>query len=143
MARLGQFRRDTLENWNDNNPILADGEFVLIASDSTAPKIYDYWCCGDGITPFIQLTKHKFNSEIIEDLLRQVLLALGEFDGDTILGILQRIETKVGGIQTIINKIGTASAGQPQTLFAAIEAISASTTDVEATEADIDNAFGE
>lgn len=53
MARLGQFRRDTLANWQANNPVLADGEFALIASGSSG---YDYWVVGDGKTPFNSLT---------------------------------------------------------------------------------------
>lgn len=55
MARLGQFRRDTMDNWKKENPIIADGEFILIASDSTNPHSYDYWACGDGTTEFINL----------------------------------------------------------------------------------------
>ena len=55
MARLGQFRRDTLANWKATNPILADGEFGLVASDSTNPHKYTYWICGDGISTFSQL----------------------------------------------------------------------------------------
>ena len=31
--KLGQFRRDTIDNWIKYNPILVDVEFVLIVSD--------------------------------------------------------------------------------------------------------------
>lgn len=55
MARLGQFRRDTMANWKKENPIIADGEFILIANDSNNPHSYDYWACGDGTTEFINL----------------------------------------------------------------------------------------
>lgn len=55
MARLGQFRRDTMANWKKENPIIADGEFILIANDPNNPHSYDYWACGDGTTEFINL----------------------------------------------------------------------------------------
>lgn len=55
MARLGQFRRDTLTNWRANNPVLADGEFALIAENDAKPKTYTHFCCGDGETPFNKL----------------------------------------------------------------------------------------
>lgn len=55
MARLGQFRRDTMANWKKENPIISDGEFILIANDPNSPHSYDYWACGDGITAFIDL----------------------------------------------------------------------------------------
>lgn len=59
MARLGQFRRDTLANWRANNPVLADGEFALIAQDPSKPKFYNYWVCGDGTTAFNRLPMMK------------------------------------------------------------------------------------
>lgn len=52
MARLGQFRGDTLENWKKENAIIPDREFILIASDASKPTTYDFWACGDGITHF-------------------------------------------------------------------------------------------
>lgn len=54
MARLGQFRRDTWTNWTTANPILADGEYVLISLDE-APHRYVRWVCGDGISHFNDL----------------------------------------------------------------------------------------
>ena len=55
MARLGQFRGDTLENWKKENAIIPDREFILIASDASKPTTYDFWACGDGITHFKDL----------------------------------------------------------------------------------------
>lgn len=55
MARLGQFRGDTLENWKKENAIIPDREFILIASDASKPTTYDFWACGDGITHFEDL----------------------------------------------------------------------------------------
>lgn len=58
MARLGQFRGDTLENWEEKNDIIPDREFILIASDSSKPTTYDFWVCGDGITHFKDLPRN-------------------------------------------------------------------------------------
>lgn len=55
MARLGQFRRGTLDNWVLENPVIADGEFILIATDSNFPRKYDRWTVGDGISTFAEL----------------------------------------------------------------------------------------
>lgn len=55
MALLGQLRRDTLENWQLNNPVLADGEIALVASNPALPKKYTYWVVGDGTTDFNSL----------------------------------------------------------------------------------------
>ena len=65
MARLGQFRRDTLVNWQAANPILADGEFVLIALDPNKPHKYQCWTCGDGTTPFSELIQYDISSSAI------------------------------------------------------------------------------
>lgn len=64
MARLGQFRRDTLANWTAQNPILADGEFALVASDSANPRKYNYWVCGNGTSTFSQLPMAQMASAI-------------------------------------------------------------------------------
>lgn len=53
--RLGQFRRGTLAEWTSINPILADGEFVVISTDPSQPKNYDKWKCGNGINYFNDL----------------------------------------------------------------------------------------
>lgn len=60
MARLGQFRRDTYENWMAENPILADGEFFLVAMDSSKPKEYNKYGCGDGTSTFSELKTYLF-----------------------------------------------------------------------------------
>ena len=60
---VGQFRRNTLEEWENTNPILKDGEFALIAENSNLPKQYTHWICGDGISDFKSLIKNIFNKE--------------------------------------------------------------------------------
>lgn len=63
MARLGQFRRDTLANWQSQNPILADGEFILVAMDSSKPREYNKWACGNGTSTFTQLVLKDYGGE--------------------------------------------------------------------------------
>lgn len=63
MARLGQFRRDTLTNWKATNPILADGEFILIAMDDAKPHEYSKWAAGNGTSTFTQLVLHDYGGE--------------------------------------------------------------------------------
>jgi len=63
MARIGQFRRDTLENWELVNPVIEDGEFILISSPNTTTNKYDKVKIGDGVSTFSQLeTLDKFNT---------------------------------------------------------------------------------
>lgn len=64
MARLGQFRRDTLANWKATNPILADGEFGLVATELENPHKYQYWICGDGTSTFSQLPMAEMASGV-------------------------------------------------------------------------------
>lgn len=95
MARLGQFRRDTMANWKKENPIIADGEFILIANDSNSPHSYDYWACGDGTTEFINL---KFKAVK---------------DGTGVLGITDELSESSGlalsskGAKKVIDEIKT------------------------------------
>lgn len=55
MARIGQFRRDTLLNWILANPVPDDGEFILIAPNPEFPNAYTQFKVGDGIHTFAQL----------------------------------------------------------------------------------------
>lgn len=54
MAKI-QLRRDTLANWLAVDPILLDGEKVLVATDPDKPKVYDSERVGDGTTKFSEL----------------------------------------------------------------------------------------
>lgn len=63
MARLGQFRRDTDDNWLVENPIIAEGEFILVAPDSEKPKDFRYWKVGDGINRYADLSYHQDATE--------------------------------------------------------------------------------
>ena len=52
MARLGQFRRDTIANWLNINPIIADGEFILVSTDPNFPQNYNQFKIGNGVDRF-------------------------------------------------------------------------------------------
>lgn len=62
MADLIQLRRDTLERWNQYNPILAEGEVGLVLGDVNFYKI------GDGVHAWNDLRMKGFNGNILEDL---------------------------------------------------------------------------
>lgn len=62
MADLIQFRRDTLERWNQFNPVLAEGEPGFILGD------VDYYKIGDGIHAWRDLPLKGFNGNISEQL---------------------------------------------------------------------------
>ncbi len=49
------YRRDTLVAWQTVNPVLLDGEQVLVATDPMQPKLYNMCKRGDGVTPFNDL----------------------------------------------------------------------------------------
>lgn len=52
MAEKMQQRRDTLENWNLENPVLADGEFGIITDSSNSDDVFRI---GDGLSTWKQL----------------------------------------------------------------------------------------
>lgn len=100
MARLGQFRRDTLANWQSQNPILADGEFALVASDSENPHKYNYWVCGNGTSTFTQLPMAEMASGVgITGITSE--LGFSESLAMSQKGILSSLEiiSKISGIK--------------------------------------------
>lgn len=101
MARLGQFRRDTLVNWQAINPILSDGEFVLIASDPSYPHKYTYWVCGDGTSTFTSLPMNSLGSSpisgITSDLGMSESLAISQKRFTELNSYLVQLEAKVVG----------------------------------------------
>lgn len=60
------WRRDTLANWLAENPVLADGEPVLVASDPAQPKKYNYFCCGNGIDTFDKLPLNNLDQSSLD-----------------------------------------------------------------------------
>ena len=50
-----QLKRGTLENWLNADPVLADGEMALVATDASKPTVYDSQKVGDGIHKFSEL----------------------------------------------------------------------------------------
>lgn len=61
MSNIIQLRKDTLENWLKYDPVLADGEQVLVATDSTQPKVYNSRKVGDGVSKFSALPMLGFD----------------------------------------------------------------------------------
>lgn len=55
MARQFQLRGDTETNWLKADPVLADREFVLVASNEQRPRTYDQHKIGDGEHRFSEL----------------------------------------------------------------------------------------
>lgn len=112
MARLGQFRRDTYENWMAENPILADGEFFLVAMDSSKPREYTKYGCGDGTSTFSELKTYLFEggggsgTTNYKDLENKPSINGIVLDGnktsedlDLTVSIPQATETVLGGIK--------------------------------------------
>lgn len=58
MARQFQLRGDTLAHWEEANPVLAEREMILVASNPYEPTVYDQYKVGDGIHRFSEL-KYK------------------------------------------------------------------------------------
>lgn len=111
MARLGQFRRDTMANWKRENPIIADGEFILIANDSNSPHSYDYWACGDGTTEFINL---KFKAVKDGTGVQGITDELSELSGLAISSkgvkrAIDDLQTKKFDKANIAKELGTAT----------------------------------
>lgn len=55
MATKIQLRRDTLVNWLKADPVLMDGEQVLVATNASQPTVYDSKKVGDGTHKFSEL----------------------------------------------------------------------------------------
>ena len=56
-------RRDTLENWTDRNPIMADGE---IGFERDIPTTYVKMKVGDGVTPWLGLDYFGGENEVVQ-----------------------------------------------------------------------------
>jgi len=51
-----KYRRDTIENWEENNPILGDGELVIVQIFNDDNNEFRAMLkCGDGINHFTDL----------------------------------------------------------------------------------------
>lgn len=55
MARQFQLRGDTEEHWLEADPVLAERELVLVATDRHCPHSYDQCKVGDGVHRFSEL----------------------------------------------------------------------------------------
>lgn len=100
MARLGQFRRDTAANWEAANPIIADGEFILIATNPDSPKVYDAQKVGDGQTRYNDLPMRGF--ECVQELGISGTIPLSQWEATKGRAIA---ESLFGGITIIPNAL--------------------------------------
>ena len=55
-------RKDTSANWTNNNPVLLDGEIIIVNTDSGETRFK----IGDGIKTYTQL---PFQDEVIRNLI--------------------------------------------------------------------------
>lgn len=86
MATKIQLRGDTLTNWNVKNPVLADREVALVATDPNKPQVYDSKKVGDGVHKFSELemlgfeclqelgdsTQFPVSQQVVTDELRKI-----------------------------------------------------------------------
>ena len=76
MATKIQLRGDTLTNWNAKNPVLADREVALVATDPNKPKVYDSKKVGDGVHKFSELEMLGF--ECLQELGDSTLFPMSQ-----------------------------------------------------------------
>ena len=68
MAYLLQHRRDTADNWESVNPILADAEIgFILDKDENGKQQSSLYKIGDGKTPWNDLPLFGFNGNVFED----------------------------------------------------------------------------
>ena len=76
MGDLVQFRRDTIDNWQSVNPILADGEFIIVrTSDNTQTIGYK---TGNGVNRFNDL-EYNSNASYAEEFGEGHTVSLSQY----------------------------------------------------------------
>lgn len=76
MGDLVQFRRDTIDNWQSVNPILADGEFIIVrTSDNTQTIGYK---TGNGVNRFNDL-EYNSNASYVEEFGEGHTVSLSQY----------------------------------------------------------------
>lgn len=74
-------KKDTSVNWETLNPILLDGEIILVACEEGEIRLK----VGDGVTPYTEL---PFTDSAVRDLLNsKVSTQQSKEDADKVLGI--------------------------------------------------------
>ena len=79
-ARI-RWKRDTSANWTINNPVLLDGEIIIVDTDSGETRFK----IGDGVKTYAQL---PFEDEVIRNLINNTFDAALPKSGGTMTGAL-------------------------------------------------------
>ena len=105
MAYIIQQRRDTLENWNRINPILAESEigFILDLDDKGKQKSSLYKI-GDGVTPWIELPLFGFSGNVYNDFQGSDLTT-SVASRQAILNKLSEIINGTEDVEGLVNKL--------------------------------------
>lgn len=88
-----------MANWKKYNPVLADGEMIMIATDASNPTNYNKWACGDGSKAFTSLVLHDYGGEGSP--------CLQDFGNDTLLPMSQDAITRLLGNGYIFKGLAT------------------------------------
>lgn len=74
-------KKDTSVNWDELNPVLCDGEIILVACEEGEIRLK----IGDGVTPYVEL---PFTDSAVRELLNEkVSTQQSTEDADKVLGI--------------------------------------------------------
>lgn len=76
MAYLVQFRRDTIDNWQSVNPIIADGEFIIVRTSDNAHTIG--YKTGNGKDRFNDL-EYNSNASYVEEFGEGHTVSLSQY----------------------------------------------------------------
>lgn len=73
-ARI-RWKRDTSANWTSNNPVLLNGEIIIVDTDSGETRFK----IGDGVKTYTQL---PFEDEVVRNLININTSAITTLNGD-------------------------------------------------------------
>lgn len=123
MAYIIQQRRDTIENWNSINPVLADAEigFISDIDDTTGKQKSSLYKIGDGRTDWKNLPLFGFGGNVYDNwsgsdlstsvASRQAILSkFEEFAGAAATMLNENVERLINGdsdLEGLINKLST------------------------------------
>lgn len=97
MAYIIQQRRDTLKNWNEINPVLADSEigFILDLDEKTGKQKSSLYKIGDGSTAWKDLPLFGFNGNISKDFAESDL----DTSVPTSQSVLDKINSEISNLE--------------------------------------------
>ena len=95
-----QSKRDTSANWTTNNPVLLDGEVIIVDTNSGDVRFK----VGDGVSTYTQL---PFQDEVIYNELNNKLTTptgnQGQFLGFTANNVVGAVDAPSGGLNVQIS----------------------------------------